>query len=92
MDQWAPEQVDAHVWFMHDFGAGLEETRVCSRSCCCTMHGARHGPAPTAGSCPLPSGGDPATAARSTPKPPDQRPASPNATTSRDSPDPPDGG
>ena len=26
MDQWTPEEVDAHVQFMHDFAARLEET------------------------------------------------------------------
>ena len=26
MDQWTPDEVDAHVQFMHDFGARLEET------------------------------------------------------------------
>lgn len=26
MDQWTPDEVDAHMRFMHDFGARLEET------------------------------------------------------------------
>ncbi|WP_194893271.1 YciI family protein [Catenulispora pinisilvae] len=26
MDQWTPEEVDAHMEFMHDFGSRLEET------------------------------------------------------------------
>ena len=26
MDQWTPEEVDAHIQFMHDFAARLEET------------------------------------------------------------------
>jgi hypothetical protein len=26
IDQWTPEEVDAHVQFMRDFGARLEET------------------------------------------------------------------
>src|SRR5262245_54838491 len=26
MDQWTPEEVDAHMQFMHDFAARLEET------------------------------------------------------------------
>ena len=33
----------------------MRRSRACSRSCCSTTHGARHGPAPTAGSCLLPS-------------------------------------
>jgi len=42
----------------------MRRSRACSRSCCSTTPGARHGPAPTAGSCPSPSrtaaGGTPA--------------------------------
>lgn len=26
MDRWTPEEVDAHIGFMHDFGARLQET------------------------------------------------------------------
>jgi hypothetical protein len=33
----------------------MRRSRACWRSCCSTTHGARHGPAPTAGSCRLPS-------------------------------------
>ncbi len=49
MDRWTPEEVDAHMQFMHDFAARLEETgefvdgqawRLRVRSCGTTARGA----------------------------------------------------